>query len=297
MSSIITETFIFEYYKTLNLNQQNILIQKLMNNHDKKNEVVNFALIEEKKEDQTLKLPLDIISQNNKKIGRIHKYYILLKSMVELMNINRYKNIKIIDVDDKNKITFLDEDGILNNISILKNNEYILKYYTDTLINKFISLWRTELTDMVEYNNKCNNGIKYANVYLLSGDNNTHSLYKINIRYGIIDDGKKVLLSDILPIYNKAYNNEECNNLINSYSIKIKKLNEYIKNNIKYHIKPAIDCPVCFEKTTNYIVNCNHALCMDCYKRIKYPGLYEYKKCPLCRGDIKNMKKCKIEKI
>lgn len=308
MSSIITEKFIMDYYETLNLNERYSLIQKLMNiNNNDNNKSAASAIIEEKPQPQLKPEIEDIVEEkeeelladdkkmNNLKIGAIHKYYIILTAIKQLIKDHDDKKIRILNVEH-NIITFLDDNSMLNSIRMDNNNGYIIKYYNDTIINTFISLWRIELNHLLEYNSPVINGIQYANIYLFC-DDGMKLLQKINIKYGILHDNQKIRLSNMMAIYNKANNNEECDDLINSYNIKIKKYQEYIKDNIKYRIKPALDCPVCLEQTKCVIGYCKHPLCKDCYKKIQFDSLNIYKRCPLCRQDIKCIKNCQVEKI
>jgi len=54
-----------------------------------------------------------------------------------------------------------------------------------------------------------------------------------------------------------------------------------------YNSNNLIYCPICFEETTeNYINECNHGMCLQCFQNMINKG---YDKCPLCRASLDNI--------
>lgn len=117
---------------------------------------------------------------------------------------------------------------------------------------------------------------------------------KLNIKYAILEDDTKIEILDLLKYFAEPTNprNFEYNEI--NYDILIPNIQRHtdaLKSYIRFEIKPKETCPCCLDDTNVYVDKCKHPLCNECFNNIrKQPGQY-YKRCPLCRDEIKKISK------
>ena len=123
---------------------------------------------------------------------------------------------------------------------------------------------------------------------------NYFTLKKLNIKYALLEDNTKIEILDLLPFYwdvTNPGNFELAEIRYETMAENIKPYMDALKSYIKFEIKPMETCPCCLEDTNVYVDKCKHPLCNECFLNItKQPGQY-YKRCPLCRDEIKKLSK------
>jgi len=222
MSSAITEKYIVDYCETLTAEERLLIVKKILNIEDKKEEIIieeKPEIIEEKKEEIIIEekpeiieyneeddrlLPKSIIEKNTRDISIREQFCMLLDVLLEMQNENIIYNVSNTSlVIDTNEFQYFYKNNKKKNVRnvVKRENDKILFKYDDKIVkDRLTKKWRDMLliyeNNIKSDNNNHNHRIE---VYLFN-DKNTYNLKKINMKFGLfIKHIEKQHLLNIMP--------------------------------------------------------------------------------------------------
>ena len=215
MSASITEKYIIDYCATLTAEERLLIVKKILNIEDKKEEIIieekkEEIIIEEKpeiieynEEDDRL-LPKSIIKKNTRDISIREQFCMLLDVLLEMQNENIIYNVSNTSlVIDTNEFQYFYKNNKKRNVRnvVKRENDKILFKYDDKIVKDRLTKKWWDMLLIYENNIKSdnNNHNHRIEVYLFN-DKNTYNLKKINMKFGLfIKHIEKQHLLNIMP--------------------------------------------------------------------------------------------------
>jgi hypothetical protein len=210
----------------------------------------------------------------NYRLGRQHRYLVLLKSLARFAKEKKYAIVNV-EVDEY-RIYFI--NTTTNQHFEIELSEEVFLPNNEQWVKVFRKDWKNTIKSVMnESNDACPRRFSGTQRF-------RDRLTDMKIRFAEFQSGEKCDILDVLPRNISSYNHNSYEQKLQSIMVEINQtielLNEFRIGERQYDI-----CPCCLEQT-NCHTKCNHPICLNCYSNLRLSG--GRLPCPLCRECLVN---------